>query len=117
HVAVGVGLTYTTLAGFFNQSILEVTRGEISVQHGPLPWFGNRVLSTMDIDQLYCEENASNSQNGSSRNYNLSALLKNGSKLELLKNLDSPEIGLYIEQQIETWLGIKDKPVAGEIPR
>ena len=42
HVAVGVGLTYSVLMGFFNNTVIRVTaEGEVIVRHGPLPWCGN----------------------------------------------------------------------------
>ena len=37
HVAVGVGLTYYTLAGFLNRSQVILDRTSFSVTHGPLP--------------------------------------------------------------------------------
>jgi hypothetical protein len=46
----------------------------------------------------------------------LSVILKDGRKRDLLSNLDSPEIGFYMEHQIENWLDITDQPVRGEIP-
>jgi hypothetical protein len=47
----------------------------------------------------------------------LSVILKDGRKKDLLSNLDSPEIGTYIEHQIENWLNIPDRPVHGELAR
>jgi hypothetical protein len=46
----------------------------------------------------------------------LSVILNDGRKKDLLSNLDSPEIGFYMEHQIENWLNIPDQPVRGEIP-
>ena len=48
--------------------------------------------------------------------YQLSVILKDGRKKDLLSNLDSPEIGFYMEHQIENWLDISDQPVRGELP-
>jgi hypothetical protein len=113
HLAVGVGLTYYTLAGFFNHSQLIVDRETFSVSHGPLPWLGNLRVPVAQIAQLYCKEKPGKE---SSTTYQMSVILKDGRKKDLLSNLDSPEIGFYIEHQIENWLNIPDQPVRGEIP-
>lgn len=115
HLAVGVGLTYYTLAGFFNRSKLLVNQGVFSVRHDPLPWWGELNVPISEIDQLYCKEKHSSKNNSST--YQLSVILKDERKKDLLSNLDSPEIGFYIEGQIENWLHIPDQPVRGEIPR
>ncbi|MEW6283009.1 MAG: hypothetical protein AB1758_30630 [Candidatus Eremiobacterota bacterium] len=114
HLAVGVFLTYTTLAGYLNSTVVTVTRQSISIQHGPLPWPGNQTISLSDVDQLYCEEIRGSK---GSRTYNLNALMRDQRQLKLLTGLDQADVGRYLEQQIERWLGIQDRPVLGELPR
>jgi hypothetical protein len=114
HLAVGVGLSYFTLAGFFNTSQLYIDRNVFMVTHGPLPWFGGLQVPVTQVEQLYCKSKPVGKD--SSPTYQLSVILKDGRKKDLLSNLDSPEIGFYIEQQIESWLNIPDRPVRGEIP-
>jgi hypothetical protein len=41
-VAFEVVLAYWTLAGLFNSTEVSVTRGALSVHHGPVPWWGTR---------------------------------------------------------------------------
>jgi hypothetical protein len=115
HLAVGVGLTYYTLAGFLNRSQLVVNRDTFSVNHRPLPWLGNLRVPVTQVEQLYCKEKPG--RNDSSTTYQMSVVLKDGRKKDLLSNLDSPEIGFYIEHQIEDWLNIPDQPVRGEMAR
>ncbi|MCP4131604.1 MAG: hypothetical protein GY754_11550 [bacterium] len=118
HTAVGIGLAYYTLAGFFNRTIITAGMGHLEVRHGPIPWKGNRKLNTMEIEQLYCKEKISNGKNGTSYSYELHVILTgNKPKLKLLKRLQEAEQALFIEQELEKFLGIKDKPVRGEIPR
>jgi hypothetical protein len=114
HLAVGVGLTYYTLAGFLNYSQLVVDRDVFAVSHSPLPWLGSLRVPVTEVEQLYCKEKPGKENSGTT--YQLSAVLKDGRKKDLLSNLDSPEIGFYIEHQIENWLSIPDRPVRGEIP-
>ena len=115
HVAVGLGLTYTVLTGFFNRSVLEVTPGKLQLWHEPLPWTGEVTMDTAQIKQLYSKEQTSRGQNGTSSTYELWVVTKDGRSRKLLSGLDSSDIPLYIEQQIENWLHIQDEPVAGEL--
>jgi hypothetical protein len=115
HVGVGVFLTYTTLAGFLNSTKITVNTAEIGVSHYPLPWPGNRVVQRTEIEQLFCEEKLNRSRNGASYAYNLSAVLAGGRRLKLVAGLDTPENALFLEQKIEGFLGIADRPVAGEM--
>ena len=114
HLAVGVGLTYTTLAGFLNRSYVVIDKDNFSVSHSPLPWLGNLRVPVSQVKQLYCKEKSGKQNSGPT--YQLSVILKDGRKKDLLSNLDSPEIGFYMEHQIENWLEIQDQPVRGEIP-
>jgi ribosomal protein S27AE len=113
HLAVGVGLTYTTLAGFLNRTIMEVDGKTFKVHHKPLPWMGEVNVPIGDLLQLYCKEKRGSGEN-SNTTYILSAVLKNGRKIDVLSNLDSPDIALFVERQVESWLRITDRPVLGE---
>jgi hypothetical protein len=110
HVAAGVGLTYSTIAGFFNRTVLRVSDAGLEVRHGPLPWYGNRRIAADDLTQLFCEEVVGSK---GSKNYYLSALRGDGSKLRLL-TVPSPDQALFIEQRVEERLGIADAEVGGE---
>jgi len=50
HVAVGVGLTYFTLAIYLNRTTLEVDESRLTVRIGPLPWPGNRNIEVGDLE-------------------------------------------------------------------
>lgn len=115
HLAVGVGLTYYTLAGFFNRTVLEITPAEITVRFEPLPWMGEKRLKTADLKQFFCKERASRRRNGMVYTYQLYGVTHDDHQVLLLGNLDSPDFALFFEQQIEGWLRIENQPVAGEI--
>lgn len=115
HLAIGVGLTYTTLAGFINRTSVALENGRLTVQHDPAPWPGEVNAPLGDLQQLYCKEKRHSGKNGPSFTYQLCARLKDGRDLNLVANLESPEIAQYLEQEIETVLRIEDRPVIGEI--
>jgi len=114
HLAVGVGLTYSTLAGFLNTTTIKIDRQFFVVQHDPLPWTGEIKTPISQLEQFYCKERRSSSKNGVHFTYQLNAVLKDGRDLSLVSNLESPDIALFLEQQIEGWLNIPDTDVIGE---
>ncbi|MCC6573449.1 MAG: hypothetical protein IT462_06625 [Planctomycetes bacterium] len=117
HVAVGVFLTYYTICGFVNSTTVSVSSREISVKHAPLPWKGQMTVTCGDIKQLFSEMKTHQSKNGQTFSYNVNFVTRDGRKKTLLSGLQEADQALYVEQQIEQYLGIKDSPVAGELPR
>jgi hypothetical protein len=116
HVSVGVGLTYTALAGFYNKTIITVGMGNLTIRHTPLPWPGNRTVQASELVQLYSEERVTRSNNGTRITYQLSAISNQNKKIKLLNGLNSPDEVRFFEHQIEEQLGIQDRPVEGELP-
>ena len=114
HLAVGIGLTYSTLCGFINRTVLEVSRDELAVWFEPLPWLGEKTLKTADLKQLYCKEKVTRGENSTTSQYQLYAVTRDDKEIQLLSSLDSPDVALFFEQQIEGWLKISDRPVVGE---
>jgi hypothetical protein len=117
HLAVGVFLTYATAAGFVNRTRIQVEPDSLTIRHGPMPWPGNRTISSIDIEQLFTKEKVSHGKHGTTITYELHAAVREGGKVKLVSGLDDPDQVLYMEQEIEARLKIQDRPVAGELPR
>lgn len=115
HVAVGVGLTYSTLAGFLNRTQVRLEPGRLSIRHGPLPWLGNQVLDSSELDQVFCRRRDSTGRHGTNVTYEVRAIMKGGKLIKLLSGLEDEDQALYLEQQIERRLGIADRAVPGEL--
>ncbi|MCO4771904.1 MAG: hypothetical protein KDA24_17870 [Deltaproteobacteria bacterium] len=114
HVAVGVGLTYWTAALFLNRSTVTVTRDELRVSHGPLPWFPSPRISVGELEQLYVERKVSHRKNGTTVTFKVMAVTRSHTGRKLIGGLEELRQALYLEQEIEQVLGIRDRPVAGE---
>ncbi|MCA9249851.1 MAG: hypothetical protein R3E58_20645 [Phycisphaerae bacterium] len=116
HVAVGIGLTYYTICGFLNRTIIELGSFTLSIRHKPLHWPGNADFDASQFDQLYCKENSRRQDNNGATQitYDLQAATKDGKSIKLLTGLPELELALYLEQEIESALGIVDRPVPGE---
>jgi hypothetical protein len=117
HIAVGLGMAYFTLCMFVNRTVVEIDGDRLRVQHRPLPWPGARDLPVADLAQLFCREKVTHGKNGTSVTYELHASLRSGGVIKLLSGLDVPEQALFVEQQLEGRLGIRDEPVEGELAR
>ena len=115
HVTVGIGISYYAVAGWLNKTNIYVSQHALEIQHKPLPWFGNKRLLVKDIKQLYSKEKISHSKNGTSVSYEVRVATNSGKDTKLLSGLETSEQALFIEQEIEKYLGIKNQPVRGEI--
>lgn len=114
HVAVGLGLTYTCAAMFLNRTTIRISRGDLHVSHGPLPYGWAVTLLAADVQQLYCVRKEHRNKNSTSYTYDLNALLRSGVSQTLVKNISRYERARFLEQQIEQHLVIDDQRVAEE---
>lgn len=117
HVAVGVGLTYATLAGFLNTTTIAVERRELRVSHAPLPWRGAVKLESSSIDQLFCKLRLHRNKRGHSYTYEVWMSSRDSRSRKLVSGLPDPEQALFIEQQVERALGLADRVMPGELAR
>jgi hypothetical protein len=115
HAAIGVWLTYYTIAGFLNHTLIRVSASQLDVSHGPLPWPGRKRLDSASIAQIFCKEHISRGKNGTTTTYQVHAATRAGVQERLVESLDSSDQALYLEQEIERFLNIKDAPVVGEM--
>ena len=119
HFWVGLAMIYYVLTGYLNRTTVTVDHSQLMVRHGPLPWWGDREISTAGIIQLYTKQSFSRYHRGNvwAGNFEVHAVMKQGKHQKLLSGLDSSEHALFAEQIIEDQLGIVDYPVRGEYGR
>lgn len=117
HLAVGIGLLYYTISLLINKTYIYVNRQSIHIEHKPLPklFSPSRDIESSEIGQLFLERYVSSKTNGvPNYAFAVQVLLKNNERVNLVKGLRTEEQGRYIEQQVERFLGIKDRVVEGE---
>ena len=115
-VGVGLGLTYTALAGMFNTTTITATRNALHIRHAPLPWPGTGPVD--GIRQLFSKEVVHRTKNGGRYyTYELHAQLRDGRGRKLIGRLEEAGQALWLEQTLEAHLGIEDRPMGGEITR
>jgi hypothetical protein len=112
-IAVGIGFLYMTVAGFLNATTIRVDTSNLSIQHGPVPYPG-KTLASQDIEQFYTKQRVHHNENSTSYTYELHAVTFEGKKQKLIGGLSESDQAVYIEQEVERFLGIEDRPVRGE---
>lgn len=117
HGAVGLGMLYAVLAGYFNKTCIRIARDSLQVTHQPFPWPGRKMFKRGDLRQLYSKDVTRYGEHGPSSTYSVQVMTKTGKTIELISGLLSSEEALFIEQEVEKYLRIEDEPVRGEIPR
>lgn len=119
HVMVGIGFLVFILSRLMNTTYITVDDYELSIEHRPIaiPYFHkNQYYDVRAIEQLYAKKYVSHTTNGVPVHaYAVVAKFDNGEELEIIKGLKSKNKALFIEQEIEIFLGMKDKKTTGEV--
>lgn len=102
-----VGL-YLMLAFLVNCTRLTGDENGLTVDHGPLPWFGNQHIPREDLHQLFVQVRNS----GRTTEYRLCAHTSSGIRGLAGSGYDPDALRQY-EQALEDYFGIKDRPVRG----
>lgn len=118
---IGLLLAYWGAAQLLNRTIITASPKLLDLYSGPLWVPGDRRFRRADVQQLYCVEHQ---QRGGRKSgyrayftYEVRVQFRNGQTRDLLIGLPDVYQALYIEQEIERFLGIRDVPVPGEIFR
>lgn len=120
HLMVGVGFLIYILTRLMNSTYITVDDYELSIEHRPftIPFIvKNQYFDVRNIEQLYSKKYVSHQTNGVNvYAYAVHAQLKGGEELKIIGGFKQKNKALFIEQEIELFLGVKDKKVDGEIP-
>ena len=109
---------YYALVKIINTTQISVSKDRIKVKHGPLLISRNLYLFKEDVDQLYVTKHSiGHRYNIQMTTYQVNVILVNKRIITLVKGLNSAEQGRFIEKKIESFLGITDIPVEGEIEK
>ena len=114
HLIAGLVMPYLAVAYLFNSTSVEVAEGELRVTHGPVPFPGNRTLTARDVRQLFSVERRGRK---GSVSFDVMARLASDRETKLVTGLSSEREAQFLEQRIESRLGLADQPIFGELPR
>lgn len=109
-IVIGAGLFLIGLLGFINKRYILVNKFQISYTDGPLWLSGIKVFKTNNIANLSIRRKHGGKINGRSvYSHIVDVHLKDGSTLKLCSTKNAKD-AVFIEQQIEKYLGLKDQP-------
>ena len=112
---LGVVLLYWALATFLNSTSVVVTQNSIRVLCSPLPWMGvHKNYVVRNIEQLYVEKYVAYHQNKTPVHRYKIVLRERKLNLDLIRGIEVYEIAVTLENYMERYLDIQDKPVDGE---
>ena len=115
HAVMGLVFAYYTIAGYVNKTDITVSRMSIKVRSYPLKWIGDKEISVTSTKQLYTKRVIRKGKGGNSEYFQVHIIHQNDQHEKLIGGLHTQEEGLAIEKKIENFLGIEDRPVAGEV--
>lgn len=116
HVGIGVFIAVTALRQWLNTTVISVDRARLKIDIGPIPAAGRLDMPSSSIEQLFCTATEHHGKNGRRWNtYNVVAKIREGQERRIVSNLDTDRQAIFIEQQLEKHLSIRDRPVAGAI--
>ena len=119
HLTVGIAFLVYIFTRLVNSTYVVVDDYELSIEHRPftIPFFiKNQYFDVREIEQLYSKKYVSHQTNGVNVHaYAVHAQLKNGEDLKIIGGFKQKNKALFIEQEIELFLGIKDKKVDGQV--
>lgn len=118
HIIVGVLLLYYVIAVYLNKTYIGVSQWDLTVEHKPLPmpFFKTLEIPSNTIEQVFVERYVASKTNGRP-DYAFAVLLlqkENSKPIKIMKGLKTLDQGRFVEQEIEKFLHIKDKPMPGE---
>ena len=120
--ATAIALLYTSIAAYFNKTVIEVNHKTLKVWSTPLPFSFKKEVESNSIQQIYCKEVLDkvkpagvNSKRKTYSVFELRLILKNRQNILLINRLTHREQALFIEKELESYLGIKNIPVQGGV--
>ncbi|RDH84085.1 MAG: hypothetical protein DIZ80_08105 [endosymbiont of Galathealinum brachiosum] len=109
-IAIG-GLHYALLVSLLNKTSIRITPYELSIKHFPIPFPGSMNILSENISQIFCTREESSSMSDSAGRkvkFYLNVKMNNDAIQKLLTVQSSATQILFMEQEIENFLGIED---------
>lgn len=116
-ILINLIVFYFAVIVFFSKINIQVNAQKIIISYGLDFWRRKKIFDTRDIKQIYCKSQKSSYRMGSiplKRFFKLCIVTYSGTEEVIVKELNSPEIALFVEQEIEKFLRITDQRIEGD---
>jgi hypothetical protein len=107
-------LGYYGLKGLVNTTVVRVSPIHLSVKEGPLLPRRRIEIDSRDVTQLYVKQHVQRGRKNTTTTYQLHLVQENGEHEEIVSDLESADQALFLEQEIERFLGLEDQAVPDE---
>jgi hypothetical protein len=108
---------YVALCFLLNRTVIRLSPDCFRITHQPLPAPGGGAWTPMEVAQLYCTERMRHHKNGVTVDYEVRSVFEDGSSRVLVNGLPEKTMAIFIEQQLEAAMEIRDVPIGGEVLR
>ena len=105
-VAIGVGVIYTTAAGFLNRTTVTAGHGEVRVRHAPLPWRGTGSHDATGFTRLFVREQISRGENSTTVTHDLLAATVDGGEAALVRGFEAANEARFLAEALAGALGV-----------
>lgn len=120
-ILIGIGLLYTALGNILNTTKLQLSKDELIISSGPIPFFNKKRIWKNQVQQIFIIDSAKQNSKGVLPAY----LNQDGQRQYLLGqtfSLPNPcfltlEEAQTLEELIEDFWDIQDAPVKNELPK
>lgn len=115
HFMIGIAFLLYTISLLINTTHIHVSTHGLRIKHGPMPvpFHPKRNIPRTQLEQLYVEEYVASRTNGRpNMAFRLRAVVAGQDKRpQLMRGLKKPEQALYLEHEIEKFMGIRNRRV------
>ena len=105
---------YYAIATLVNKTNIYVSQKAIEIKHQPLPWFGSKRIETSNIKQFFLRSFQDTSSSRGGKGYYVNILTHEHQEIYFLSGFNNRDEALYLEQELEKYLGIENIKVDGE---
>ena len=116
-ILVGLYVAAQALAMILNTSTVNVDHKALSIKHRPIPMPLDKKIDSQDIEQIFTKRHVTHSSNGTQISFQVHMVTRNGKSKKLISGFNDAMQALFIEQEIESFLGIENRHVPGEMQK
>ena len=107
-------MTYFATCLLVNQTVVSVQDGLLDIRQKPIPTIGSLKVAADTLEQLFVIQEIKSTQHGACIFFTVCALKSDQSTIRLIRGFGNLDQALWMEQEIEKTLGIRDRLVPGE---
>lgn len=104
--SIGISMLYVSSAQLINNTQVKLSRAQLTIQHGPLPWLGSGSFPTQNIKSLNVQKSRIGHGNSQQMVFKLEVhmTLTNGKRKKIIGGFDTQGEAQIVQREIESYL-------------